>query len=137
MRLLDDVELRGMLTADLLDIGIHLEEVPYEDCNWTELWAFVAYSQPRHRIFSKVHTSCEDWQGAMMWTSPMMTNQLLSAILHSSLVSLWAKGGGKGAKPKPIETPFSGKNTSGRTVKGRVMSGTDLMKALYPGMEVE
>lgn len=30
MRLLDDVELRGMLTADLLDIGIHLEEVPYE-----------------------------------------------------------------------------------------------------------
>jgi hypothetical protein len=71
------------------------------DFSWLDFEAFIHFSPPTSQLAMAVNGE--------MWER---SDFLLAALVDSVRAGNWQRGGGKGPKPKPIETPGAKANAS-------------------------
>lgn len=83
------------IEADLLNVGVTINELG-ERVSWRAVIGFVRHSGPSSALY-RVSNGADS-----AWT---LEAQLLALVADILNVANYQRGGGKGAKPKPIERP--------------------------------
>lgn len=94
---------------DLLVAGLTLDDAGTDRLNWVDLRAFLVNCQPRSAFARSYIPESAGWE---------TTDFLLAALVDSTQVANWQRGGGKGQRPKPIKRP--GKSSDKRYGKAPI-----------------
>jgi hypothetical protein len=84
------------LQYDLIERQLRLQDLGLPHFTWFDLKVLVRFLPPSSALYRELQPEAEAWG---------LTEQLLASATDALNLANWQRGGGKGARPKPIKRP--------------------------------